>query len=483
MGLLDIVFRYNNRITALIVTLVILIILATVSISAILGENGLIKKAQEVKSITEQAVANESEELTNIYSYMEGMLGKNLCNGSYNKSKGHNVPDLSNGKLIPIKWNGSRWIETTPDDSEWYNYSEKKWANAKTEDGSMWVWIPRFAYKITNGYHQSGSIINSDMPALGAGNIEIEFIKGTSNEGARGEKIVEYTQDTTLSYTKFPEAYVIHSAFNYGDTVPGMWVAKFEASQSDAGANSYDYQNYTGGTSEIIKIQPGVNSWRNLTIGDMYEKCLNYNKELNSHLMKNDEWGAVAYLSKSKYGKEEEVWTNPNSDCITGQAGNSGASELTKTTFSYDTEEGKRASTTGNIYGIYDMCGGSYEYVAAYLDNDSQKIYDNAKSLYEGEEKTKNIYLKGNEDTAEANFLANKNVYGDAIYETSVLNNNAGDCSWYADFSYFICTDKPFFLRGGSYTDTTGSGMFSYMYEEGGAYRSVSFRPVLTRVP
>ena len=27
-------------------------------------------------------------------------------------------------------------------------YENKKWANAKTEDGSMWVWIPRYAYKV-----------------------------------------------------------------------------------------------------------------------------------------------------------------------------------------------------------------------------------------------------------------------------------------------------------------------------------------------
>ena len=25
--------------------------------------------------------------------------------------------------------------------------TEKKWANAITEDGSMWVWIPRYAYQ------------------------------------------------------------------------------------------------------------------------------------------------------------------------------------------------------------------------------------------------------------------------------------------------------------------------------------------------
>ena len=35
----------------------------------------------------------------------------------------------------------------------WYDYDKKQWANAKTLDGSYWVWIPRYAYKITSGFH------------------------------------------------------------------------------------------------------------------------------------------------------------------------------------------------------------------------------------------------------------------------------------------------------------------------------------------
>ncbi len=39
-----------------------------------------------------------------------------------------------------------------------------------TEDGSMWVWIPRYAYNITSGYHQSGAEINPTKPEEGARN-------------------------------------------------------------------------------------------------------------------------------------------------------------------------------------------------------------------------------------------------------------------------------------------------------------------------
>lgn len=60
--------------------------------------------------------------------------------------------------MTPIKWNGTTEVITTEDDPEWYDYNQKKWANARIKDGSMWVWIPGYAYKITSGYHSNAVI-------------------------------------------------------------------------------------------------------------------------------------------------------------------------------------------------------------------------------------------------------------------------------------------------------------------------------------
>ena len=38
--------------------------------------------------------------------------------------------------------------QTNPE--KWYDYYAGRMANAKTKDGSYWVWIPRFAYRITD---------------------------------------------------------------------------------------------------------------------------------------------------------------------------------------------------------------------------------------------------------------------------------------------------------------------------------------------
>ncbi|MDD4187961.1 MAG: hypothetical protein PHX04_04285 [Bacilli bacterium] len=94
----------------------------------------------------------------------------------YDKTKGVNRPVLFTG-MTPVKWDDVfKETETTKDDSTWYDYGNQKWANAKTIDGSYWVWIPRYAYKITSGYHSSTGAGEET-----AGTIDIEFLKGETN--------------------------------------------------------------------------------------------------------------------------------------------------------------------------------------------------------------------------------------------------------------------------------------------------------------
>ena len=480
---MDIRKRQNGiTLIALVVTIVVLLILAGVTISAVFSENGIVKKAQEAANRTQEAVANEQDSLNKLYNDLEAALNTVPepepepepepdplpSDGSYSELKGVNTPKLGNG-MTAIKWNGSAWVETTGDDEEWYDYSAKKWANAKTSDGSMWVWIPRYAYSITSMYHTTGDTTT-------AGTIEVEFMKGTSNESATGR--------TTFQNASGQGNWNIHPAFEYGETVSGIWVAKFEASQSDAEQNDYKYgtPQYSGGTSGVLKIQPGVNSWRGITISEMYDICLNYNSTLNSHMMKNDEWGACAYLSKSRYGKEtEEVWINNSYDYITGSAGNSATagSDVGTDESNYASTQSVKASTTGNVYGIYDMSGGSWEYVAAYINNGNANLTTNyGKSVYEGEAKTKNVYAIGSTDTQQNNYNANSGVYGDVVWETS-NGYNTSNGSWYADYSIFPGTGFPFFLRGGYDGSGSSAGVFYFLRYSGYYSSGSSFRPVL----
>ncbi len=441
-------------------TIVVLLILASVTISTIFSDNGIIKKAQEAANKTKEAVEQEQDELNQLYNDLASIMNNTIggstpeeptlpSDGSYNEEKGVNTPDLGEG-MTPIKWdetaNGGAgdWVETTGSDPDWYDYSAKKWANAKTSDGSMWVWIPRYAYSITSGYHSSST-----------GTIEVEFMKGLTNETSTGR--------TSFNNASGAGNWNIHPAFNYGQTVSGLWVAKFEASSVQGNSNSSSGDNVT---TKTLQVKPGVASWRYIYIGTAYTNCLNYNKTLNSHMMKNDEWGAVAYLSKSKYGKQtEEVTINSNSSYYTG--GGSGNTYVNN----------GAQSTTGNVYGVYDMSGGAWEYVAGYVNNGNGNLTSYGSSLVNGDAKTKNVYTKASTDNNTNNYNQNASKYGDAVYETSA-NGNTSNGSWYGDCSYFPFTSSPFFRRGGYYYDGSRAGVFAFD-NNGGSSSNVSFRPVL----
>ena len=505
---------------ALVVTLVVLLILAGVTINSVLGDNGIFQTAKEAANKFNEAQQEEEEALENLVGQLDNILNDpgssegptdpekpeaptpENSNGSFSSEKGVNTPKLVEG-MTPVVWDANAendeggqgaWVEAESID-EWYNYKTtevngtegKRWANAMTKDGSLWVWIPRYAYQIASGYHTNSTT---------GGKINIEFLQGTGNIGATGKTIVSYNSSTTNNYANFPNGYVVHTGFEYEETATGLWVAKFEASQSDAGANEVSYQNYTGGTSGVIKIQPGVNSWRNITIGEMYEKCLSYagttlgNSSLNSHLMKNTEWGACVYLSRSEYGKNGEIWINPNNKYLTGQAGTGPSVGSTADTYAYTDETyGVEASTTGNIYGIYDMSGGSYEYTAAYVNNSYIKdtgssYYGYGKALIEGTPYTKDVYVDGTTtgatDSLANNYAANKGKYGDAVWETSNEDGTSPYTdSWHRDYSSFPNTAAPFFLRGGYFGHTTGAGAFYFHGLTGSAITNYSFRPVL----
>ena len=461
---------------ALVITIVILIILAVISINMVFNENGIVKKAEEAKNYQLNAEAKEKEMIETLDNAIKGKI-----TGKYIDSVLVNAPKLSDG-MTPIYWDGSNWVETTQSDSNWYNYSQKKWANVKLEDGSMLVWIPRYAYKITSGWHNNKT-----------GTIEVVFV-GTDNKSRDGT-IYDGTYKDAVSGINTGEGmkhFVVNPAFDYGDKkLEGFWVGKFETSHTGCTRDVVTGEaTYTG--NEIIQIKPNITSWRNMTIGNAFATCLAMNKENNSyglnandhivdpHMMKNTEWGACAYLSKSKYGKEtEEVFINNSSDYITGNAGNTAGEDMTAGVVNeYHTPAGQKASTTGNIYGIYDMSGGNWERVAAYLDNNNESLTLYGNSVILADEKYKNKYELGITDTKGENYKMASEKYGDAIYETSNQWNTRNG-SWYEDDSNYINTTSPFLVRGGYCGRKTEAGMFAFDIVPGNGTAARGFRVII----
>ena len=413
-----------------------------------------------------------------------------------------NEPDMDSN-MIAVRHDGYNWVKTDSDNG-WYNYGRGIWANAVTVSSeslaeyqsagvgtvipmddieTMWVWIPRYSYTITSedgtNYYGKRGVYLSDSPTRALpGEIDIKFI-GTD---------VKEKGTARYSNTEEPKNWYTPDAFTFGDEeLSGIWVGKFETSNT-TGSN-------TNSTTPDPIIKPNVSSWRNISVSSIYNVGLKATAEgnmygfstaMNSHAMRNDEWGAVAYLSQSAYGKlgnvnfigaDKEIYINNTNTFITGcSSGEPSAGGPYGCLYTYDDNtrdesgvsgKGVGASTTGTIYGIYDMSGGANEYV---MGNFNDMIGNSGFS--EPLTLDSKYYNKYTSSTA------SETCNGGICYSHG-LSETAG---WYGDYQGMVTSTYPWLLRGGRYPDNRGSGVFAFTHASanGSALGDFSFRLVLS---
>ena len=413
------------------------------------------------------------------------------------KEKAYEVePELAQG-MIPVKFDASGNAVVADTNSEWYDYEAHEWANAvlvncadsnikskyfdsnnkvlasavgKTismdEIMQMYVYIPRYKYQLFNAED------------------------GTSVEQAIN--IVFESKTTAKSTGTKNGEWLTHPAFTFGDKeLAGIWVGKFETSNTAALPKIVP----NGLSLTYMSVSDGFNTSRLMTttLSSTYGTSTND----DSHMMKNMEWGAVAYLSSSIYGRYTnastciasgcEVWINNINTgygngavvsgqvqwgpSITGCAGTSTSAGVsnsqTACASGYDWKtNGVNASTTGNQYGIYDMSGGAWEYV---MGNYNDTIgYAGFSSMPEAK-----YYDKYTGTNSESDFT--KYHLGDATKET-VKTKSTGGNAWYQDYSYAVYSSYPWMLRGGSSSNGTAAGVFRFYDNIGNIGSGGSFR-------
>ena len=597
--------KLNNRgitLIALVITIIVLLSLAGVSIAMLTGENGILTQAQNAKDETEKASAMEEVKLEalgaidtdgkinvdrlidNISKNLNGANSTSLGNEVVVEYKGNkylveengnviyweggetkaNAPKLAKG-MIPVKYNveSGNWVICSEDDPEWYSYTteDKKWANvmlcdgtydentaigtevAEKDLGSMFVWIPRYAYKITEGYHQS------------SGALDVKFVAGTSYAYSDEEGNITQAKNgneegviTDSGYTD----YVVHPAFTDGnkynsfdngewrEEIEGIWVAKFDAgiktTENDTSTKVSSSNTANDLYYPIFKGRKFGYNW--VTVSQCYDisqslddngNPYGINSLSNSHLIKNSEWGATAYLSISKYGYSEGTSekekaknnvritgvTNPNNSswqitAITGYSAPTG--KATENSVAYSSESslgdsvsgtngtsyawnncnsnsdegnGTIASTTGNIYGVYDMGGGLVDYIATYVNSGSTNLATYGGSFANGTSNYLSTAYPYNPVTTDyKDFNSGYNgtgwneIFGDAIWETS--SGTGVGKSWFGQtLEEDGPSEEPFFPRGGHWSDTSLVGLCGLNDKPGTANHNYGFHSVL----
>ena len=254
---------------------------------------------------------------------------------SNNDISGANKPILANN-MIPVTYKNGSWIvaakENNDKNNQWYDYNHQKWANAIVVKNNYdkyqnvgekinindvlayYVWIPRYRYKLWN----VESEITDSYNAYDNG-IDIIFENGLNT----------INNDDNYENSK----YITHPAFS--NNLTGFWINKYEVSKKD---NTYYSIPSTIGNYDTLDNYKDV----------MNKISVNYNlgEKVESHIVNNLEWGAILYLSHSKYGvcdKDGCIKIDNNKTDVSGS--------------------NKQDTTTRNVNGVYDMSGGLPEYV------------------------------------------------------------------------------------------------------------------------
>ena len=376
-------------------------------------------------------------------------------------TSGANAPVLASN-MVPVYYDDSKnvWKCADKDNKDsltrWYHYDYKIWANAVTinysdssiknryfnSDGTlkikpgeevlmadittMWVWIPRFNATTPSNYN-GGTQAKPNA-------IDVTFVK----------------QNETALY-----------AFTFGNKeLSGFWYGKFETSHttlaSSSTKNNLGCTNETCSNANGIIIKPNETSLRYNNVSNFFfasrsmEQPNNsfgfISSEVDTHMSKNNEWGAVAYLTHSIYGRCTssttctEVGINNNGSYKTGYGAPAG-SNTSVTNGAYYTSLGKDASTTGNIYGIYDMSGGAGEFVMG-------------------------VYNK-KPDASGFNILPDEKYYNNYTGTSYTGHALTETKNWYSDYADFVGSAFPWFVRGGVYYNSSSAGVFGFSRDIG----------------
>ena len=486
-----------------------------------MGEEGEVIRNNGVKTYRLKIANNTDKDEVITFGSNGGLYNKKLSFPSGKKIVEGIIPIVSTeDNMIKVVWNesSSSWVKA--DNNNWYDYDFGKWANAVTVTSAtrskyqsaasgteilmndietMWVYIPRYSYTIGSedgdAYYGKKGVYLSKVPTqVLPGEIDVKFIKKSEKElGSAQYKVAEKRSDW-----RTPDA------FTFGtEELSGIWVGKFETSSSNPSTG-----NGGGNVTTLdAMIKPNVTSWRSIEMSNIAEVGRNVTKggnrygfnssRINSHAIKNSEWALASYLTQSKYGKignrnfsgaNKEVYQNKSDGFITGCSYGSPSNENTDYGCQYTYEkspEGTGASTTGTIYGIYDMVGGAYENVMGNYAPNGQKHSGwnvNYHSGYTGllEDGTKVTGKSWLEDkyydfyTSSDPLIAcnGKACIGQALNETA---------GWYGDYTFLVAERLPWSMRGGYYMYGSIAGIFYFNGQRGSFHDTYgTFRLVIS---
>ena len=385
---------------ALVITIIVLLILAGVTIATLTGDNGILKKAGDAKTQTEQAKEDENLKIAIAGSYgTDGKLNlkdlkDNLENQGINYDKNNTGFPLevtvngekkkidANGNIIEsiqsLKTKGTVFKDTTTLEDTYGNQVKIpkgfKIANDSATDVTGGIVIEDATYTNTIGSQFVWIPVGTGENAIKKENketVEIElgrydFTKNSDGTITTSEYSGSYTEDTTASHNSSRGNAIAKDIEKFktsANSNHGYYIGRYEAGVVDynssvSTSNSNNETNWTGYTGDNIKLvcKKEQQVWNYVTQNKASELSRNmYGSEakVTSDLINSYAWD-TAIVFVQKCGKESNSSTYSrtwgHSSITEGMPQATGTNILTET------------SKVDKQCNIFDMAGNCLEW-------------------------------------------------------------------------------------------------------------------------
>ncbi len=351
--------RKGITLIALVVTIIVLLILAGISITMITGQNGILNRAQEAKNKTETSQEDENQKIQgyeNIISQYAENLPKGEGTTPYlpNSTFSYKEGNLSTGLVIEDKNNNEYvWVEV-PKIAEVYSTAGTNITSFTTEEYTK---IEADLKKYTKDYkNDSYSDTNSNFTAQYQNMLKSVYTNGGFWIG-RYEAGLEEGKNARTEYAKITDN---DKAVVKPNMYPYNYVTRDEAQELAT------KMNYEGCTSSLI-------------YGLQWDLVLKYIESKNATAKSNlvndsttigNYYNAEITLNRGKFGQYGAMsnWYNFNSeekkDLVTGskkQKQTSDANAILLTT---------GATDIACLQKIYDIAGNEWEWTLEFYNDD-----------------------------------------------------------------------------------------------------------------
>ena len=377
---------------ALVVTIVVLLILAGISISLVLGNNGLISKTKDARNAYEQGAVNDETGMNNLYDEIESILGENpggTGGGSGNEEGsggtgggtggGEGTGTIVDGVTIPTGFyyvgGTSAYGLVISDNSADENRYQGQTTVGTDLAGNQFVWIPvtYSNFHLIEGYYDGA--LDSMLSAT------------TNPSREAGSTIAAGTPLAKNSTAGTTESIAMYKSVKDNG---GFYIARYEAgiiSENDENGKPKD--NYSLSTETVTdgKVKPlskyGLGVWNSIAWGGTISNTA------SDGLRGDDKANGAVKVARSMYTKSATCGVTSTLcygvqwDAVMQFLDSSyvNADGRCSSIVSNSTNKGnysKSISTTGYYAekNIYDLAGNVYEW--------TMEAYDSLYRVYRG---------------------------------------------------------------------------------------------------